>query len=356
MIKLALAALVVVAGCQSSSRIVRPRAVTFTRPAPVNEVQDCAFWVNPADPAKSLILVTNERRGLEVHNLDGILLKHLDQTSHPQYVDVIYGVDVEGTPTDFVLITSNSEDTPGVLAFAINGEKGKLVEEPSPAMKTFGGMPPLGLFTYKSEKTGEPYFFVTDALGHAEQHEIVIESDGKPTSKVVRKFDTSAKSKGGVADAAAGKVYFAVDKIGIERYDAEPDASAKPTTVIKVNENGLIANARGPALFEMPDGGGYLVVLSQGAKGGHSVAHVYDRRTYKHLATIDPSPGSFGPLDHASGLDVSSRVKSTRFPGGVLAINDQITDNGSENFQLFSWAEIAKAAGLHLEATSHSHK
>jgi 3-phytase len=354
---------IALAGCSAdlaTDRVVHPVAVSATAAVPVNQVQDCAFWVHPTLPEKSLLLVTNERRGLEVHNLDGVLLKHLDEGICPQYVDVLYGFKTtDGSAVDLALATCTADHCTGVKVWSVDPAKSKLTEvtagkaetQLGAAIPVLDGEPPLGIFTYKSPRDGRSYFFVTSESGTIEQHEIVAEAGGKISARRLRQFPLNEKAKSGVADEARGVVYVAEEKSGIWRYPAEPDGTSTDhgTLVIPANEHGLLPHVRGPALFRGESGAGYLLVLSQGSKGGHSIVNVYDRNDYHYVLTIDPSSAGPGPIDHASGLDVTSCQTTARLARGALAINDQTTPSGNEEFKVYAWADIAAKGSLRLK-------
>jgi 3-phytase len=337
-------------GCASSGggRVARPSPVAHSHPAPINEVQDAAFWIHPTEPARSLVLVTNEHRGLEVHNLDGVLLKHLDEGIEPQYVDVLYSVATASGRRDLVFASCQGDLSMGVKVWAVDPEKSKLISlEKQGVMPVFGGAAPLGLFGYRSRE-GRAFLFLTTGEGDVEQHEVVPAVVGEGVElKLCRTFKLGGKSKGGVADADYGEVYFEVDKVGVFRFRADPGAGAEGELVIRAGENGLMPNVRGPALYRDTKGGGYLLVGGQGKKGDAAVIHVYERRPpYRHLLRIEPDAGAFGVPEHASGLDITSANTSSNFKGGVLALNDQQNENGSEDFKLYAWRDIARQGRL----------
>lgn len=342
---ISLIALSLAAGCSVSEPVARPMAVEYTHAVPVNQVQDAAFWNHPTDPGKSLLLVTNETRGLEVHDTAGYLLKLLPEAANPQYVDVAYNV----AGRDLALVSCDD----GVKVFAIDPGKRKLsdVTAGGAFLKTFDDIRPLGLFCYSSRATGRSYFFVTEESGRIQQHELHAASDGQIFSTLVRSFTLPGKSKGGSADNDLGVVYLSEDKTGIWRFPAEPDVKPDGALVIKLNEHDLIPHARGPVLYRASATAGYLLVTSQGAKGGHACVKVYDRQPpHRFLGTIDPSAAGLGPLDHSSGLDVTSAPFGPRFPHGALAVNDQDTPSGNEDFKLYSWSDIASK--LHLQTAT----
>lgn len=353
-----IAVLLTCLGCESKeTRVARPAPLTYTRPAPVNEVQDAAFWIHPTDPQRSLVLVTNEHRGLEVHDMNGVLLKHLDESCEPQYVDVVYDVATASGVRDLVLASCQGEFSVGVKAWGVDPVKAKLVElQGQSVLPVLDNSAPLGLFGYRGTD-GKAFIFVTTGEGAVEQHEVVPAAEGEGVAlKLRRSLKVAGKSKGGCADVEHGVVFIEEDKVGIWAFPLDPDSPAEGKLVIRAGENGLLPNVRGPALYRAEAGNGYLLVAGQGKKGDAAVVHVYDRKPpYRHLARIEPAAGAYGLAEHSSGLAVTSAETSARFSGGVFALNDQQTDNGSEDFKLYSWKEIAESAGLDWQHGTSPH-
>jgi len=333
--------------------VIAPRARAVSQPMAVNEVQDAAVWIHPTEPARSLLVVTNEKRGMEVHNLSGLLLKHVDAGVQPCYVDVIYGFRLDGESEDLVLASCMAPGFAGVRVWRINSATCKIEDVTAgPAIQVFAGQAPVGLCSYHSLKTGKHYFFVTLRDGPVEQHELFETPEGRVSARLVRKFALGGEVKSCIADDEYGVVYVAEDDVGVWRFPAEPDAEPQGKCVIRVGENGLVPNVKGPAIYCASDGRGYLLVVSQGSKGAYTCTKVYERSgDYRFLLTIDPSPAGFGALDHSSGLAVTNQPTVAQFSQGVLAINDQINPNASEDFKLYSWSDIARMGGLLIDTT-----
>jgi 3-phytase len=219
-------------------------------------------------------------------------------------------------------------------------------------IKVFNGAEPIGLCTYHSPKTGKSYFFVTLRSGSVEQYELLAAADGTLSARRVAAFGFDDEIKSCLADEENGAVYVAEDDRGIWRCPAEPGDKTPRKLVIRAGENGLLPNVKGPALYGAGNGGGYLLVVSQGSKTGHSLVNIYERGgDYRYLASIDPAAGDLGGIDHCSGLAVCNQPLGKDFPSGMLALNDQVNPNASEDFKLYRWEEIARAAKLTIDTT-----
>lgn len=340
-------------GCQveqpAAGVVVSPRAKAVSQPVPVNKVNDAAIWIHPTDPAQSILLVTNEMRGLELHDMDGLLQKlYADDDFRPNNVELIYDFPLAGKLVDLALVSCTTPDAAGVKVFRIDPEKRRLTDiTHEHLIKVFDGAPAAGIIAYHSHKTGACFFFARSRSGAVEECELAGSADGTISAKRVRSFELAAKGKFGVADDERGVVYLGDEKNGVWRFGAEPDADNKGQLVVHVGENGLIADLDGMALYCGKGGRGYLIVVSQGPKGGVSTLKVYEREgDNRFVATIDPSAEGFGKLDRISSVAVSNRPTIDRFSKGVLTANDRINPNASEDFKLYSWEDIAGPAGL----------
>lgn len=348
-----LLALVPAADDPVSGRVVRPEPAGATQPVPVNEVDDGAFWIHPTDPAKSLLLAANERRGLEVHDCDGLLLKHVDDGLRPNNVDVAYGVATKDGVTDVAIASCFSPAALGVKVWRIDAAKSKLVDATQGTiLAAFDGAKPLGLCAWTDPATRRCTYFVTHEEGGVEQHELVPEAGERFSSKRVRSLSFGAKVEGCVVDGERGRVYFAEEDRGVWSAPLDPRDETAPGLVIRVGESGLLADVEGLAIYPTRDGGGYLLVVGQGPKGSRSRVHVYERGgAHAHLLEIDPAAGAHGTLQRTSGLAVTNRATSPRFPRGLLAVNDHDNPNGSEDLKLYDWGVIADAGGLVVDTT-----
>lgn len=347
---LAAAIVATTVGCDVQKvHTAHPEALADTQPPPVNEVQDAAIWIHPTEPAKSLFLVANERRGLEVHSPDGLLLKHLQEGSEPRYVDVLYDVPTGDASADLVVTACQGEGMAGVRLYRVDPAKSKLAIFTDASLPVFNGTAPLGIFAWHDRKGKTSYVFVTDELGNAEQYRLAVEGGDTGKLELLRSIKLPGKAKCGVVDPDSGKAYFAVDKQGVWAIDATPGAPVEGKFVIRTGENGLVPNVRGPALLRAADGHNRLVVSGQATKGSATRVNVYDATTYAFLAAIEPAPGALGVPEHASGIDVTSHPLGPAMPAGALLINDQINPNGSESFKIYDWGAIAREARLSLD-------
>ncbi|MCX6615441.1 MAG: phytase, partial [Acidobacteria bacterium] len=115
------------------------RAVVATAPVS-DDPDDPAIWVNPSDPAQSLIIGTNKveapKGALVVFGLDGKIRQTIANLDRPNNVDVEYGLMVGGKPTDIAVTTERLQHR--LRIFKIPRDGGPLVD-----ISSGGGAPVL---------------------------------------------------------------------------------------------------------------------------------------------------------------------------------------------------------------------
>ncbi|MFE9643632.1 phytase [Streptomyces sp. NPDC006365] len=83
------------------------------------DADDPAVWVDPAAPARSIVLGTLKNAGLDVYGLNGQRLQHIAAPAAPgpdaesgrfNNVDVVYGFDLGGKKTDLALVSDRGRD------------------------------------------------------------------------------------------------------------------------------------------------------------------------------------------------------------------------------------------------------
>jgi 3-phytase len=79
---------------------------------------DPAFWLHPADPAKSLILGTNKQEGLVVYNLDGTEAARLP-------IGLINNVDIrQSTDRPYDVVVASNDQVNAISVFLIDRATG----------------------------------------------------------------------------------------------------------------------------------------------------------------------------------------------------------------------------------------
>src|SRR5262245_14961494 len=219
-------------------------ATVETDPVPNggDAADDPAIWVNPSDPAQSVIIGTDKRGGLAVYDLGGKQIQYLSD-GQMDNVDLRDGFKLGGQ-TVAIVTASNRKDN-SIAIYKINPQTRTL--ENVAARKIKHGLSVYGMCMNRNAKTGKIYYFGTSKSGDVEQWEL-FESDGKVDAKKVRNFKLGSVVEGCVADDELGHFFVAEEAVGIWKFGAEPEAGSDHTQVAKVGDGRLFADVEGLAI------------------------------------------------------------------------------------------------------------
>jgi 3-phytase len=321
-------------------RLSTPKASIETEPVPSegDAADDPAIWVHPIDPARSLVLGTDKKGGLNVFDLDGRCLQVVSNGSRPNNVDVLYGFPLGGKLVDLCVAGTRFKDKQGLGFWRVDPETRRLSEiGPVPAFPVFGGGEPYGSCVYRSPRDRAFYVFVSNKDGDVEQYRLEVEGE-TIRGKRVRVIKVGSQVEGCVADFDLGHLFVGEEDVGIWKYGAEPDSGPDRTLVARVGENGLVADVEGLAIYYASGSKGYLIASSQ----GNDSFKVFERDgSNAFVATIDPEAGAIDDVGETDGIEVTNVATSARFPRGLFVVQDGKPKNGKQNFKFFAWDEVA---------------
>jgi 3-phytase len=345
----AIAAVVVFAGSTKGSPTTPPADIVVKargQTDPVAEAGDAAddpaIWVHPDDPAKSLILGTDKKDGLNVYGLDGRLLSTASPGSRPNNVDVVYGFPLNGHPVDLAVAGCRGLSSRGVKMWAIDPRTRGLTDVTAGAARVIpvvAGQDPYGSGVYHSRVDGRFYFFINDKTGRVEQYAMRATDNATIGADLVRTFKLGSQVEGCVADDELGCVYVAEERVGIWKFDAEPGGSKTGELIARVGEHRLTADVEGLAIYAAARGRGYLIASSQGS----GTFNLY-RRDGKNEFVATMAAGDGPKIDGVSetdGIAVVNCPMGERYPKGLFVTQDGVTPSGRQNFKLFGWEDIA---------------
>jgi 3-phytase len=329
-------ALVVTPAALAAAALETVMATVETDPVPNggDAADDPAIWVNPNDPAQSVIIGTDKRGGLAVYELSGKQIQYLPD-GQMDNVDLRDGFKLDGQ-TVAIVTASNRKDN-SIAIYKINPQSRTL--ENVAARKIKHGLTVYGMCMYRSAKTGKIYYFGTSKSGEVEQWEL-FESNGKVDAKKARNFKLGSVVEGCVADDELGHFYVAEEAVGIWKFGAEPETGSDHTQVAKVGDGHLFADVEGLAIAYGKDGAGYLIASSQ---GNHSYV-VYRREGNNEFVKkfrVGASEGVDG-CEETDGIDVTTANLGPSFPHGVFVVQDGFNDKGNQNFKLVPLQTIVK--------------
>ncbi|MFS2319296.1 phytase [Maricaulis sp. D1M11] len=329
-------------------------ATTETVPVPDDDdaADDPAIWVNPEDPQASLVITTNKRRGLMVHDLSGAVLSRRD-AGRLNNVDV-RTVEIAGEAVVIAAATNRTDHQ--IDVFRLDTQTGELLDILAARIPADMFGDPYGLCQYESAVTGDQYVIANDKDGRFAQWRLDVTQTGQIQGELVRQFEVGGQTEGCVADDATGVLFIGEEEYGIWRYQAEPDAGEARDLVDRTGlwqETGgyLSADVEGLSLY-IPDAEdttrGYLIASSQ----GNNAYTVYDRAAPNAWrGTFVIADGALDGAEETDGLDVTAVPLGPDYPAGLLVVQDGFNYDAdgaveNQNFKYVSWANVRDALGL----------
>ncbi len=314
------------------------------------DTDDPAIWINPTDPAKSLVIGTDKKDGggLYVFDLTGKIIDSLTVKGlqRPNNVDVAYGLLLKGQPTDIAVTTERN--THSLRIYSV------------PAMQPIdgGGIPVfegenqpdfrdlMGISLYTNPENGDIYAIVGRKDGPTDgtylwQYLLTGNVDGTVKASLVRKFGqySGRKEIEAIAvDNELGYVYYSDEGAGVRKYHAHPDKGNEELAFFATE--GFADDHEGISIYKSGAGTGYILVSDQQANSFR----------------IFPREGADGNPHHhpfiksvkvqaqqSDGSEVTSLPLNDHFRHGLfVAMSDDRT------FHFYRWEDIAGRAGLSM--------
>jgi 3-phytase len=344
---------------------------------------DSCVIVNPRDPSKSLVIVSNKlKRGVGSLIINGVVQEEREHTggfmvfdlggNHIDFneigpinnVDARYGfkfpVEEGGQVVDLVCgshiqFNDEGQQVEGKIAvYAVNYATNKLED-----LTTDGGIQ-TGIDVYGFcmgyDANNDVYYaFANSKKGVVEQYKLSSDGSGKIKGEMVRRYVTKmnpdskdSQTEGCVVDDEKGWFYLGVEKKGILRLPLDPSNSETHIIDHVGGDNIRIKDIEGMSLYYGKNGRGYLVVSSQGS----DEYVVYDRETYnvtKHFKVTANEDRKIDGAQHTDGLCVLSANLGGEFTTGILIVHDGTdAETGGSNKKLIPWGEVARSPGHKL--------
>jgi 3-phytase len=336
---------------------IEVKPVLATEPVS-DDPDDPAIWVNPRDPAQSLIIATNKvaapRGALYVYGLDGKIRQVIDKLDRPNNVDVEYGLMLGGRRVDIAVTTERMQRR--LRVFRILPE-GKLEDVSSPeGLRVFEGCEgeqaaPMGVALYKRPRDGAIFAIVSRKEGPREgylwQYRLMDDGQGRVRAQKVRelgRFSGTKEIEAVAVDDELGYVYYADEGDGIHKYHADPDHPGAARELAHFGREGFQGDREGIAIYGLAGGRGYIVCTDQ--LPGNTKYHVYRRegapgRPHDHSELLKVF---YGGADETDGIEITSTRLGPRFPTGLMVA----MNSGPKNFLIYRWEDIANAGQVKL--------
>jgi 3-phytase len=327
-----------------------PAAQLFVRPsvetAPVESwgdaADDPAIWVHPTDPALSLVIGTQKKRGLHVYDLQGRDLQTLPD-GRMNNIDLRYDFPFRDGAAAIVVATNRSTDS--LAIYRVDASQRRLVAAGGAPIAT-GFADPYGLCMYRA-RGGDYYVFANDSNGLVKQWRLQA-SEGGVAGEVVREFEVGSQAEGCAADDDLGQLYVNEEDVGLWKYSAAPEGGSERTLIDRVDEGHLEADVEGVAIYYGENGTGYVIVSNQG-EDDYAVYRREGANEYvgQFHVVADATLGIDG-VSETDGLDVTSAALGPAFARGLLVVQDgrNMAPRERQNFKLVSWENVATALRL----------
>lgn len=306
---------------------------------------DPAIWVNPNDPAASLVLGTDKKAGLHVYNLAGESVQFFAD-GRINNVDLRDGFVLDGRTV--TLVTASNRTHSSISIYAIDPETATMREVADGLQRT--GLPdPYGMCMYHDTDSDTFHVFVNGSGdGLTRQYELSETSKGRVSARQVREIEVGGQAEGCVADDATGTFFIAQEDYGLWKYAASADAGNERTLIDSVEGDHMVADIEGISIWAGANGHGYIVASNQG-ENSYLLYRLEGDHDYvgKFHVVADPATGLDG-VSETDGLDVTSAPLGDAYPQGMLAVQDgrNIAPAERQNFKFVSWADIAAALEL----------
>ncbi len=308
------------------------------------DTDDPAIWINPEDPAQSLIIGTDKETGggLYVFNLQGKIVNKVTGLNRPNNVDIALGLNLEGKPTDVAVTTERKANR--IRIYSIPGMKAV----DGGGIEVFQGeanRDPMGIACYKRSPDGTIFVIVGRKSGPQEgylwQYKLVAKN-GKADLELVRKFGKYSGKKeieSIAVDNELGFVYYSDEQVGIRKYYADPEKGNEELALFGQGE--FKEDNEGISIYRLDAATGYILVSNQADTSFNIYAREGTSQQPHQHTLLAKVPVSALESD---GSEMTS-VSLPGFEGGLF-----VAMSTDKTFHYYRWKDIAERAGLKVKA------
>jgi len=327
------------------------QATVETKPVPASgdAADDPAIWIHPQDPTQSIIIGTQKQGGLGIYDLKGQEIQYLAD-GNMNNVDLRYNFTLGSEKIAIVAASNRSNDS--IALYKVNPESRSLENVAARTIRV--GLTVYGMCMYHSVLSGKYSVFINDKNGAVEQWELFDNGNELVNATLVRRLKVSSQVEGCVADDVLGHFYLGEERVGIWKFNAEPDGNNIGHLIDTVTSDGhLTPEVEGLAIYYVNETEGYLIASNQ----GNDSYTVYNRAgNNEYLGTFQIIANEALNIDHVydtDGIDVINVPLGEAFPYGVFVVQDgeNIEPDENQNFKLVPWEKIADALGLKKESS-----
>jgi 3-phytase len=319
---------------------VQPLVETEPAASYGDAADDPAIWVDPKNPARSVVIATDKKLGLNVFDLSGKLLQTVAD-GRMNNVDLRDGFTLAGRSITVVAATNRT--TRSISLYRFDPDSRRLSSIAAGVLPT-GFSDPYGLCMYHP-RGGAFYVFANDSVDGKIRQWKLVERQGRVAIEQVREIAVGSQAEGCAADDELGSLYVAEEDVGLWKYAADPEAGNQRTAVDSVANGHLKDDVEGVSIYYGANGSGFLVVSNQGEDN----YAVYRREgANEYVGKFHIVANSSRNMDGSSetdGLDVVSAPLGSEFPAGLLVVQDgrNLMPAARQNFKYVSWQDALQA-------------
>lgn len=296
---------------------------------------DPAIWVDPADPARSLIVGTDKQAGLYVYGLDGIE-RGFAEAGRVNNVDIAPRVPFRGGNAVIVGASDrNDMETAHVALYRLATDSAAL----EPIARIAAGPGEGYGFCMARLADGRLHAFVNTTQGSI--YDLAIDLEGEEVrSELVRTLAVPSQPEGCVVDTQDDALYVGEEAAGVWRFDL---GSGEGELVIRAEAPQIMADVEGIAIARGTAGEDHLVVSSQ----GDSAYAVYRLADHGYVGRFYVAEGeATDAVTETDGIALTTEALGPDYPAGLLVVQDGATPAGTQNFKLVDWRRVRAALGL----------
>jgi 3-phytase len=326
----------------SPSTTATPAAETAPVQSANDAAGDVAVWVNPTDPAASVVIGTDRRGALESYDLKGRRIQRLARPAGSvNDVDIRTGFSLGGET-----ITVVGAGGRGMSFYRLDPAGRRLSDIGARRWVDVGAE---AFCLYRSAVSGRFYSFAVSSSGDVTQYEL-FDQGGFVDARAVRRWPLGSAAGGCVADDETGRLFVSEARSGIWRYQAEPDATPVERRQIDRAGGGghLTADVEGLALVQQPGRRGFLLASSE----GDSTFSIYRRggeQAWLGRREVAGGSAADGCTD-TDGIEAVAANLGPDFPAGIFVCQDGRNTTpgpaGNQNFKYVRLERIVDAASL----------
>jgi len=299
------------------------------------DTDDPAIWINPANPAQSLIVGTDKETdgGIFVFDLGGKIVGKIPGLKRPNNVDIAYGISLNGKPTD-ILVTTERE-TNKLRIYSLPDlkpvDKGGIEVFVSDSLRSPMGIaiytsPDKSIYAIAGRKSGPSGSYLW-------QYKLEDDGSGNVKGTVVRKFGAYSGKKeieSIAVDNELGYVYYSDEMYGVHKYYASSDSGNIELALF--GQHDFKEDVEGISIYKHTDGTGYILVSNQQAntfvvyprEGEKGNPHKQDKITEIPVST-----------EESDGSDVINLALGDKFPKGLF-----VAMSNGRVFHYYDWRDL----------------